>query len=160
MRGRPFTVLGAAGVAAGCAGMVAMLPSAVASALGAIGITGSSAIAGTLSQAAEPLFLASSVLLVIGALRCSRLVVLFAVSGSGLLYLSMFQFASPRVGSGSSTSMTSMQQAHNGVSAPHADATSFYLGLILLAVALALYVWRRHRRACRPLVRVSLPGVR
>lgn len=152
---------GAAGVAAGCAGMVAMLPGAVAGALGAIGISGSSALARTLSPVAEPLFIASALLLVLGALACSRLVALLTVAGSTLLYLSMFQLASGGTQSGGgSMSMMSMQRPHDGSSALQADATSFYLGLALLVVALALSVWRRRRRACRPVVRLPRLALR
>ncbi len=154
MRQPPFTLVGAAGVAGGCAGMVAMLPGAAAGALGAVGISGSSALARTLSPVAEPLFIASAALVVIGALACSRLVVVLALGGSTLLYLSMFQLASSGAHSGDSMSGMSMQQPHQGSSATHADEASFYLGLTLLVAALALSVWRRRRHECRPLVRL------
>jgi len=74
VRRAPFTLVGAAGVVGGCAGMVAMLPGATAGALGAIGIGGSSALARTLSPVAQPLFIASAILVLLGALACSRLV--------------------------------------------------------------------------------------
>lgn len=150
---------GALGIAAGCAGMVAMLPGAIAGALGAIGITGSSALARTLSPVAEPLFIASAVLLLFAALTCGRLVSLLAFAGSTLLYLSMFQLASGG-NSGGSMSMMSMQQPHDGSAAVEADATSFYAGLALLVAALGLSIWRRHRRECRPVVRLPSPAPR
>jgi len=99
----PFTVIGAAGVAAGCAGVVAMLPGAAA---GAIGISGSSALARTLSPVAER----------------------------------------------SSTT--------GRVSALHADATTFCVGLTLLTAAFALSFWRRRRGDCRPLVRLPRMALR
>ena len=70
MRRLPFTTVGAVGVAAGCVGMVAMLPGAAAGVLGAIGIGGSGALARALSPGAEPLFIGSAVLVVVGALAC------------------------------------------------------------------------------------------
>lgn len=153
---------GALGVAAGCAGMVAMLPSAAVAVLGAVGITGSSALARALSPVAEPLFLASAALLLLGALACSRLVALLAVVGSTLLYLSMFQLASgTKTGSGSEGSMSGMSmQPHHGISALHAEPLSFYLGLTVLVAAFALNFWRRRQRECRPLLRLPHVAVR
>lgn len=154
MRRPPFTLVGAAGVSAGCAGMVAMLPGAAAGALGAIGLTGSSALARTLSPVAEPLFVASAVLVLVGALACGRLVALFAIGGTTLLYLSMFQLASNgSSGARPGGSMPEMSQPHYGSPPLHADTTSFYLGLSLLVVAFALSASRRRRRECRPLIR-------
>lgn len=151
----PFTLVGAAGVAAGCAGMVAMLPGAATGAR-AIGLTSSSVLARTLSPVAEPLFIASAVLVLLGALACSRIVVLLAVGGSMLLYLSMLQLASNGSnGLRSGGSMSSIStQAHRGSSTLHADATSFYLGLVLLLAGFAVSIWRRQRGECRPLVRL------
>lgn len=119
---RACTGIGVAGVAAGCAGMAAMLPGGAAAALGAIGIGSSSALARTLSPVAEPLFVASAILVIVGALACSRLVAA-AVTGSALLYLSMFQLASAdSTSGGSSMSMMSMQQhPHQGSAALHAQ---------------------------------------
>src|ERR671930_1863978 len=82
MKRPPFTSVGAVGVAAGCAGMVAMLPGAAAGVLGAIGISGSSALARALSPVAEPLFIVSGVLVIVGALACGRLVTLLSVAGT------------------------------------------------------------------------------
>lgn len=152
MRRTPFVVVGAAGVAVGCAGMVAMLPGVVAGGFGALGITGSSALARTLSPVAEPLYITSAALILVGALACSRLVTLLAGAGTTLLYLSMFQLASG-MSAGGSMSMTSME-AHGTASSPSADVTAFYSGLVLLAATISLMTWRRHRRACRPLVRL------
>ena len=85
MKRPPFTTAGAAGVAAGCAGMVAMLPGATAGAHGAIGITGSSTLERTLSPVAEPSFIASTTLVILGALTCGRLVALLSIAGSVML---------------------------------------------------------------------------
>ena len=77
----PVTSVSAVGVAAGCAGMVAMLPGAAAGVLGAIGISGSSALARAVSPVAEPLFIVSAVLVIVGALACGRLVAQLSVAG-------------------------------------------------------------------------------
>ena len=127
MKRPPVTSVGAVGVAAGCVGMVAMLPGAAAGALGAIGISGSSALARALSPVAEPLFIVSAVLVVVGALACGRLVALLSVAGTALLYLSMFQLASGESRSGSSMSTMTPQGTHHA--SLHAEAVSFYLGL-------------------------------
>ena len=155
MRRLPFTTVGAVGVAAGCVGMVAMLPGAAAGVLGAIGTGGSGALARALSPGAEPLFIASAVLVVVGALACSRLVTLLSVAGSALLYLSMFQLASGGSSSGGSMSTMNLPRRQGG--ALHAEPRSFYLGLALLLSAFALSFWRRRRRECRALLRLPQP---
>ena len=155
MKRPPVTSVGAVGVAAGCAGMVAMLPGAAAGVLGAIGISGSSALARTLSPVAEPLFIVSGVLVIVGALACGRLVAQLSVAGSILLYLSMFQLASGGSKSGGSMSTMTMQGPHHATL--HAEPVSFYLGLALLLVAFAFSFWRRRRRECRPLLRLPQP---
>ncbi len=154
MKRLPLSAIGGVGVVAGCAGMLAMLPGAVTGALGVVGITGASAIAPTLSPVAEPLYIGSSTLVVLGALACSRLVTLLAISGSGLLYLSMFRLASGGTGSGSA--MSGMATHAHDQSKLHADPVSFYLGLAFLVVGFALSIWRRHRQECRPLLRMPL----
>ncbi len=154
------TGAGIAGIAAGCAGMAAMLPGAAAGAIGAIGIGGSSALARTLSPIAQPLFIASAILFILGALACSRLVAAAAVTGSTLLYLSMFQLASSATTNGhGSMSTMSMQQTHSRPATLHAERVTFYLGLASLAVGLGLTIWRRRRRACRPLLRLPQPSI-
>lgn len=138
--------------------MVAMLPGAVAGALGVVGITGASAIARTFSPVAEPLYIGSATLVVLGALACSRLVTLMAISGSVLLYLSMFQFASGGTMNGSA--MSGMVTQTNHQSKLHADPLSFYLGLAFLLTAFGLSIWRRRRQKCQPLLRVPLVTAR
>ena len=156
----PLGILGAAGIGLGCAGMVAMLPGAATGVLGALGITGSSALARTLSPVAQPLFIGSAVFVLVSALACSRLVVVLSGAGAVLLYLSMFQLAvgGSTGGGGGSMSMTAMQQPHHLTSALRADAATFYLGAALLVGAAGLWAWRRHRHACHPLLRI--PPVR
>lgn len=133
-----------------------MLPGAAVSVLGGLGITGSSALARALLPVAEPLFIASAALVLVSALACSRLVVVLSGAGAALLYLSMFQLASGEAtgGGAGSMSMMAMHPSHRAPSAMHADALTFYLGLLVLVVAAALAAWRRHRNACRPLLRM------
>lgn len=150
---RASTAAGVSGVIAGCAGMAAMLPGAAAGALGAIGIGGSSVLARTLSPFAEPLFVASAVLLVLAALACSRLVAATAIVGNLLLYLSMFQLAT---GGGGSMSMMAMRQ--HSSRALHAEPLNFYTGLALVTGAVALSIWRRRHRHCRPILRLPHPS--
>jgi hypothetical protein len=151
---RAFGILGGTGVGLGCAAMVSMLPGAAASVLSVVGITGSSGLAVTLGRVAEPLFIASAVLILLSALACSRLVVLLSAVGATLLYLSMFQLASGNAsGGGGSMSTMAMNQTQHASSA-HANAATFYTGLLMLISAAALAVWRRHRRQCRPLLRI------
>jgi len=153
MKRLPLSALGSVGVVAGCASMVAMLPGAVAGALGVVGITGAGAIARTFSPVAEPLYIGSAILVVVGALACSRLVTLLAISGSTLLYLSMFQFTLRGPISGSSMSGMAMHTNHSML---HADPLSFYLGLAFFVTGLAVSIWRRRRQECQPLIRVPL----
>jgi hypothetical protein len=159
MRRSPFGVLGVAGVALGCAGMGSMLPGVAVGALGAVGITGSGALARTLAPVAEPLFLVSAALILISALACSRLVATLSGAGVVLLYLSMFQLATGgAAGAPGLMSMTAMQQPHHPGSALHANTVTFYLGLVLLVSAAALRVWRRRRHECQPLLRIPRAG--
>jgi hypothetical protein len=138
--------------------MVSMLPGATASVLGVVGITGSSGLAIALAAVAQPLFIASAILVLISALACSRLVAALSSAAVALLYLSMFQLAtSTATGGSGSMSMTAMQ--HSGQAAStHTNTPTFYLGLLLFISSAALAAWRRHAHKCRPLLR--LPQLR
>lgn len=155
---RLLRALGLTGSAVGCAAMVSMLPGAAATALGALGVTGSSALARTLSPVAQPLFVGSAIALLVGALACSRLVTVITATGAGLLYLSMWVL--PSAGSSSPagvmTSMTAMATKHGGVG--QADGPTFWAGLILVLGSFALSAWRRRRGRCHPLVLARVPG--
>jgi hypothetical protein len=154
---RVLGIFGGTGVGLGCAAMVSMLPGAAANALSVLGITGSSALAVTFARVAEPLFIASVVLILISALACSRLVTFLSAAGATLLYLSMFQLASGTSAPGGAMSMMAVHPAHQAT-VMHANAPTFYLGLITLISSAALAAWRRHRHQCQPLLR--LPQLR
>lgn len=134
--------------------MVSMLPGAATSVLSVVGITGSSGLAIALAGVAEPLFIASAVLILISALACSRLVAVLSAAGATLLYLSMFQLASnAATGESGSMSMTAMEHVHHATST-HANAPTFYFGLLMLISSAALAAWRRRRHQCRPVLRI------
>ncbi|MHB8659626.1 MAG: hypothetical protein ACYC91_17090 [Solirubrobacteraceae bacterium] len=136
-----------------------MLPGVAVGALGALGITGSSALARTLSPVAQPLFVVSAALVLISALACSRLVVALSSAGLVLLYLLMFGLSTGgAAGDGSSMSMTAMHQPNHAGSTLHANVPTFYLGLVLLLSAVALRLWRRRRGQCRPVFRIAQLG--
>ena len=148
----PFTALGLVGNVVGCSAMAAALPGTVASAFGAVGITGSGVFARTLAPAAEPLFIVSAVMLVFGGLLCSKVVTALLASGSALLYVSMFVLAS---GGSMGDGMMAMTSARHTTAASQADALTFYAGLSLLALTIAAGVWRRRHAECRPVVKLS-----
>jgi hypothetical protein len=146
-----LTVLGTAGTAVGCAAMAASLPAGIAAVFGSVGIGGSGVFARALGGAARPLFIASAILLITGALACSRLVAMLATVAALLLYLSMFELAH---GSGSdSGSMSTMTASHTHAAA-RADAATFYMGFAALLLAITLQAWRRRRGSCRPVLRL------
>jgi hypothetical protein len=142
---RPLlTLLGTTGTAVGCAAMAASLPTGIAGVLASLGISGSGLFAHTLGSAARPLFIASAILLIAGALACSRLVATLAIVGGLLLYLSMFELAHGGGGDSDSMSMTAMNHAHGTA---RADSISFYAGLGALLLSITLQIWRRRRVA-------------
>ena len=152
---RPLaTVLGTTGTAVGCAAMAASLPTGIAGALGSVGISGSGFFTRALGGAARPLFIASAILLIAGALACSRLVVTLATVGGTLLYLSMFEFAHGARGAGNSMSTIAMNHASGAV---RADSITFYAGLSALLLSITLQLWRRRRGACHPVLRLPPP---
>ncbi len=132
--------------------MAGTLPAAVAAVLGTVGISETSVLARSLGSAAQPLFIASALLLTAGALGCSRLVAVLAAAGAILLYLSMFELAH---GGSGSMAMTAMQ---HGQAAARADASTFYAGLALLLLSITLQIIRRHRGSCRPMLRLRHSG--
>ncbi len=130
-----------------------MLPGAATSVLGIVGITGSSGLAIALADIAEPLFIASAVLILISSLACSRLVAVLSATGATLLYLSMFQLANSGVATDDGGSMSMMAMQHSQQTSVHANAPTFYLGLVTLISSALLSAWRRHRHRCRPVLR-------
>lgn len=145
---RPLlTVFGTAGTGVGCAAMVASLPTGIAGVLGSVGVSGSGAFARALGGAARPLFVVSALLLIVGALACSRVVTALAALAGLLLYLSMFELGHG-VGAGSD-SMTAM-----GHGAARADSLTFYAGLGALLLSITFQIWRHRRGTCRPVLRL------
>lgn len=115
--------------------MVAMLPGGIAGVLGLAGLGASSGVAIWLSAnfaaIGAPLLIASTVVLAVASLDCSRLAVIAAVAGGGLMYLSMYVLVR---GDGASTSAL------------------FYPGLVLFGASYLVPMVQRRRRGCRPLV--------
>jgi hypothetical protein len=149
---RPLlTVLGTTGTTVGCAAMAASLPAGIAGVFGSVGIGGSGFFARVLGGAARPLFIASAILLIAGALACSRLVATLATVAGLLLYLSMFELA--HGGSSGSGSMSMMTTSH-GHGGAQADAVTFYAGVAAMLLSITLQVWRRRRGSCRPVLRL------
>ncbi len=93
-------------------------------------------------------FIVSAILLIAGALACSRVVALLAAVGSLLLYLSMFE-----LGGGGSDSMTMMAMNHAHTAA-RAEPITFYAGLGALLLSITLQIGRRRQRMCRPVLRL------
>lgn len=134
--------LGVFGAAAGCASMTAMLPGVAASMFGALGLASSTVAGRALATLAEPLLVVSAVLLVSGALACSRLATLLAAAGSVSAFVGMFVLAS----GAEMARMGSM-----GATSPAAEAL-FYVGAALIVASFATTLVRRRRRSCAPVV--------
>ena len=132
--------------------MAATLPAGIANLLAAVGVGGTGILARLVGSASRPLFIGSALLLIAGALTCSRLVTALATSGTALLYLSMFELA------GGHTGTMNMTQMLHGQAAARADAPSFYAGLAAVVLSLTVQWSRRRRRACRPILRLQHGG--
>ncbi len=125
--------------------MAAMLPGVTAGAFGGLGLAGSSVIGRALVPVAEPLFVASAVLLVVGALGCSWLVTVMAAVGTVLAYLSMFVLTT-----GGATDM-----AHMGtMGGAHANGVLFVVGAALIIGSFVVSPIRRRRGTCSPVLAV------
>ena len=124
-----------AGLLVSCIPMAAMLPGAVGGALGLVGLGTSSAVVSRLAPAlnvvAQPLLLFSVMLLVVGGLRCGRIVVSLAMIGGVLLYVSMYVWTTD-----------------GGAPSP----ALFYVGLACFVGAYGVSWLRRRGKRCRPLV--------
>ena len=132
-------MLGGASVVAACVPMVAMLPAGAAGAFSLVGLgAGGGAVAAlspALSPIARPLLLASTALVAVSHLRCSRLAVASSAAGGTLLYLAMFAITQP-----------------DGRSQP----ALFYPGLALFAGSYLIPIARRRLETCRPVI---APGI-
>lgn len=114
--------------------MVGMLPGGVAGLLGLVGVGASSGVAiwlaSNLATVGAPLLIASTVVLAVASLSCSRLAVSVALAGGALMYLSMYVIT------------------QGGATTP----ALFYPGLTLFVGAYVVPVAQRRRGRCRPLV--------
>jgi len=148
-----------------CLPMLAMLPSAVATLAGVVGLHAASGPAAPLALELAPvargLLAAATVSLVLAALRCGIRPAALATAGGTLLYLSMYVL--PR---GATASMAQMGASARraGTAAARAGAHGatngpiFYAGLAAIA---ATYLWsglRHRRRRCRPVSASRLLG--
>ncbi len=140
---RVLRALGAVGAVSGCGAMAAMLPGVTASAFGGLGLAGSSVIGQALVPVAEPLFVVSAVLMVVGALACSWLVTVMAGVGSALAYLSMFVLTT-----GGGSSMASMGTTGGA----HANGLMFVVGTALIVGSFVVPRVRRRRGTCSPVL--------
>ncbi len=132
---RAVRALGAVASLASCLPMLVMLPAGFTGALALVGVEAGrgpfATVGRELAPVARPLLLASTALVTVGGLRCSRATAALAAAGGGGLYLSMYVWTRP-----------------DGTTAP----LLFYLGLALL-LGTFLVAWLRPRRAtCRPVV--------
>ncbi len=148
-RRRPAGLVRAAGgvlAVASCLPMIAMLPGAAATALGALGVDASTrpwaALRHALDPVARPLLVLSVLLLVAGSLRCGRAPAALAAAGGALLYVSMY------LASGSATAAMAGMGTHTGTGTTNAPL--FYAGIGLIATTFAWSAVRCHRRTCRP----------
>ena len=145
---RVIRAAGAGGAVVGCGAMAATFPAGAASAFESLGLAGSSVVGREVASVAEPVFIASAVLVIVGALACSRLVTAMAAAGGVLLYLSMFVLST---GTSAEMSHTSSTVAMGGARANTALLTS---GAVLLASSFVLPRIRRRRGTCAPVFRL------
>lgn len=133
--------------AAACVPMLVMLPAALAGVLATVGVRAEAgwvqALSTVLGPVAQPLLVASTLLLAAGALVCGRLPVAAALAGGTLLYLGMYVVTGP---------------------AGRSQPALFYSGLALFLASPALTLWRPRAGVCRPLLsrrqaRAALLGV-
>ena len=140
---RILRAVGAAGAVVGCGAMAAMLPGVTASIFGGLGLAGSSVAGRALDPVAEPLFIVSAVLMIVGALACSWLATVLAGSGSVLAFLSMFVLTT-----GGSSRMADM----GAMTGDHANGPMFLVGMALLVASFVVPLVRRRRGTCSPVV--------
>jgi len=125
--------------------MAAMLPGVTASAFAGLGLGGSSVIGGALVPVSEPLFVASAVFMVVGALACSWLVTVMAAAGSVSAYLSMFVL----------TTSGGTDMAHMGtMGGAHANGVLFVVGAALIVGSFVVPQIRRRQGTCAPVLAV------
>jgi hypothetical protein len=123
---------------ASCLPMVAMLPATLVAVLSSIGVRSGASWVDTLSKplapVAQPLLIASAMVLAVSSVRCGWPPVVSALFGGSLLYLSMYVVTGPE---GRTLSLL------------------FYPGLVAFLGTPLLAGWRVRRSACSPLARVA-----
>ena len=139
---RVLRALGGLGALAGCTSMTAMLPGVLASAFSAVGLASSSAAGRALAPVAVPLFVVSAVLLIVGALACSRLATICALGGCALAYVGMFVLAD-------GASMSGM-----AAMAPSSTVSKavFSVGAALIVASFVITPLRRRHGTCAPVL--------
>lgn len=127
--------------AASCVPMLVMLPAGFAGFLASSGIESDAgwvqALSRSLQPVAQPLLIASALLLGAGSLRCGWSPVAAALAGGALLYLGMYVVTGP---------------------AGQTQPALFYAGLALFAASPVLTLLRPRLRACRPLLTRTAAG--
>ncbi|SDY78325.1 hypothetical protein SAMN05661080_04593 [Modestobacter sp. DSM 44400] len=120
--------------------MVAMLPAAAATAFSVLGADATSGPWATVRRAldpiAQPLLIASVLLLIAATLRCGRGPALLVTAGGAALYLSMYIIPTP-----GSNAMAGMGAT---------NAPLFYTGILLIALTFLWSARRRRRHTCHP----------
>lgn len=124
---------------ASCLPMLAMLPATLVGVLSSVGIRSGTqwvdALSKPFSPVAQPLLIASAIILTVGSVRCGWPPVASALFGGSLLYLSMY--------------VVTGQEGRT-------LSWLFYSGLVAFLGTPLAGIWRVRRSACRPLAHVSM----
>lgn len=134
-----------------CVPMAAMLPAAAATAFSILGVDATSgpwaAARHALDPIAQPLLIASVLLLIATTLRCGRGPALLVTAGGTALYFSMYVL--PSAGSNAMANM-SAPGAPGNTSTQATNAPLFYTGIALIALTFIWSAIRRRRHTCSP----------
>lgn len=124
---------------ASCLPMLAMLPATLVGVLSSVGIRSGTpwvdALSVPFSPVAQPLLIASAIVLAVSSVRCGWPPVASALFGGSLLYLSMY--------------VVTGQEGRT-------LSWLFYPGLVVFLGTPLVAIWRVGRSACRPLARIGL----
>lgn len=124
---------------ASCLPMLAMLPATLIGVLSSVGIRSGApwvdALSVPFSSVAQPLLIASAIILAVGSVRCGWPPVASALLGGSLLYLSMY--------------LVTGQEGRT-------LSWIFYPGLVAFLGTPLAGIWRVRRLACRPLAQIGM----